>query len=206
MVASAATVRVLIGKVGFDPHDRGILVLSQGLRNAGMEVIVTGKFQTAEEVVAAAIQESADVIALSDHCGVMRLIARDVLAELARHGATEICVVAGGVIPRGGKPPPEGLGGPGDPGRGEPRGGGPGDGVRPRTLRVLLVQDSTGHSTGYHVVARGLRDAGHEVILGGALLPREIARLAGEEGADAIGYRIMDAAPAILGGRLAAPP
>ena len=71
-------------------------------------------------------------------------------------------------------------------------------------MRVLLVQDSTGHSTGYHVVARGLRDAGHEVILGGALLPREIARLAGEEGADAIGYRIMDAAPAILVGRLVA--
>jgi len=75
--------------------------------------------------------------------------------------------------------------------------------VRPRTLRVLLVQDSTGHSTGYHVVARGLRDAGHEVILGGALLPREIARLAGEEGVDAIGYRIMDASPALLVERLA---
>jgi len=76
--------------------------------------------------------------------------------------------------------------------------------VRPRTLRVLLVQDSTGHSTGYHVVARGLRDAGHEVILGGAVLPREIARLAGEEGVEAIGYRIMDAAPAILVERLVA--
>ncbi len=65
-------------------------------------------------------------------------------------------------------------------------------------MRVLLVQDSTGHSTGYHVVARGLRDAGMEVILGGALIPRQIARLAGEEAPDAIGYRIMDAAPAIL--------
>ena len=71
-------------------------------------------------------------------------------------------------------------------------------------MRVLLVQDSTGHSTGYHVVARGLRDAGHEVILGGAVLPREIARLAGEEGVEAIGYRIMDAAPAILVERLVA--
>lgn len=65
-------------------------------------------------------------------------------------------------------------------------------------MRILLVQDSTGHSTGYHVVARGLRDAGMEVILGGALIPRQIARLAGEEAPDAIGYRIMDAAPALL--------
>jgi len=70
-------------------------------------------------------------------------------------------------------------------------------------VRVLLVQDSTGHSTGYHVVARALRDAGIEVVLGGALLPGQIARLAVEEGADAIGYRIMDAAPAILVARLA---
>ena len=64
--------------------------------------------------------------------------------------------------------------------------------------RVLLVQDSAGHSTGYHVVARALRDAGFEVILGGALVPREVAQLAAEEAVDAIGYRIMDAEPTIL--------
>lgn len=69
-------------------------------------------------------------------------------------------------------------------------------------MRVLLVQDSTGHSTGYHVIARGLRDAGIEVILGGVLLPRHIVRLAADEAADAIGYRIMDAAPVILVERL----
>ena len=120
MVASEAAVRVLIGKVGFDPHDRGILVLSQGLRNAGMEVIFVGKFQTAEEVVAAAIQESADVIALSDHCGVMRLIARDVLSELERQGATEVCVVAGGIIPEEDKPAIEAMGVTGNYGMGTP--------------------------------------------------------------------------------------
>lgn len=69
-------------------------------------------------------------------------------------------------------------------------------------MRILLVQDSTGHSTGYHVVARALRDAGHEVILGGALLAREIVALAAQEAADAIGFRIMDAAPVILVERL----
>jgi methylmalonyl-CoA mutase C-terminal domain/subunit len=69
---------------------------------------------------------------------------------------------------------------------------------RRRALRVLLVQDSTGHSTGYHVVARALRDAGIEVVLGGAATPRQVAQLAAEEAVDAIGYRIMDASPAIL--------
>jgi methylmalonyl-CoA mutase C-terminal domain/subunit len=70
------------------------------------------------------------------------------------------------------------------------------------SFRVLLVQDSTGHSTGYQVVARGMRDAGIEVVLGGAAIPSAIARLAVDEAADAIGYRIMDAAPAILVARL----
>ena len=69
-------------------------------------------------------------------------------------------------------------------------------------MRVLLVQDSTGHNTGYRVIGRALRDAGIEVILGGVLLPQEIARLAVEEGVDAIGYRIMDASPVVLVERL----
>ncbi len=113
-------IRVLIGKVGFDPHDRGILVLSRGLRNAGMEVIYLGKFRTAEEVVAAAVQESVDVIALSDHCGVMRLIARDVMEQLERQGGTDVCVVAGGIIPDEDKAALEAMGVTGNYGMGTP--------------------------------------------------------------------------------------
>ena len=69
------------------------------------------------------------------------------------------------------------------------------EGQRPR---VLLVEDGIGHSTGYHVVARGLVQAGIEVILGGYLVPREIVEAAIQESADCIGYRIMDGAPDIL--------
>ncbi len=110
MTEKGRKIRVLIGKVGFDPHDRGILILSQGLMSAGMEVIFLGKFQTAEEVVTASIQENVDVIALSDHCGVMRLIASDVMDLLKKNKATEICVVAGGIIPEEDKPLLEELG------------------------------------------------------------------------------------------------
>ncbi len=120
MVQSEATIRVLIGKVGFDPHDRGILVLTRGLRNAGMEVIFLGKFMTAEEVVSAAIQEGVDVIALSDHCGVMRLIAADIMAELERQGVPDICVVAGGIIAEEEKPALEAMGVTGNYGMGTP--------------------------------------------------------------------------------------
>ncbi len=65
-------------------------------------------------------------------------------------------------------------------------------------VKILLATDTAGHTTGYHVVARGLRDAGFEVVLGGHLVPRRIAEVAVQEDADVIGYRIMDGAPEIL--------
>ena len=71
-----------------------------------------------------------------------------------------------------------------------------------KKIRVLLVMDSLGHSTGYYVVAKGLQEAGIEVVLGGYQIPREIVDTAVEEDVDFIGYRIMDGAPDILVGRL----
>ena len=99
MAENQRKIRLVIGKIGFDAHDRAVAVLSRVFRDAGMEVIFLGKFQTAEMVVRTAIEEDCDVIALSDHCGVMRLIARDVMTELKKQGAHDICVVAGGIIP-----------------------------------------------------------------------------------------------------------
>ena len=103
-------IRLIIGKIGFDPHDRAVLALSTVFRGAGMEVIFLGKFKTAEEVVRAAIDEDVDVIALSDHCGTMRVIATDVVELLKKYDATDICVVAGGVIENADKPILEEMG------------------------------------------------------------------------------------------------
>ncbi len=61
--------------------------------------------------------------------------------------------------------------------------------------RVLMVADSKGHTTGYYVVARALRDAGFEVILGGYLTPEEIVETALQEDVGCIGQRIMDRDP-----------
>ena len=57
--------RVVIAKPGLDGHDRGAKVIARALRDAGMEVIYTGLRQTPEQIVAAALQEDADVIGLS---------------------------------------------------------------------------------------------------------------------------------------------
>ena len=92
-------IRVLVAKVGLDGHDRGAKVVARALRDAGMEVIYTGLHRTPEEVVAAALQEDADVVGVSLLSGAhMTLIPR--LAELLRQsGARDIALVVGGVIP-----------------------------------------------------------------------------------------------------------
>ncbi len=69
-------------------------------------------------------------------------------------------------------------------------------------IRFLLVADSPGHTTGYYVVARALREAGVEVILGGDAQPEQIVETAIQEDADWIGYRIMDREPLVVVSRL----
>ena len=58
-------IRIVMAKPGLDGHDRGIKVLAAAYRDAGMEVIYLGLRQTPEMIVSAAVQEDADVIALS---------------------------------------------------------------------------------------------------------------------------------------------
>jgi methylmalonyl-CoA mutase cobalamin-binding domain/chain len=64
-----------------------------------------------------------------------------------------------------------------------------------RPIRILFASDTSGHTAGYHVVARGFRDAGFEVILAGRQLPAESASAALQEGADLVAIRIMDRDP-----------
>jgi methylmalonyl-CoA mutase C-terminal domain/subunit len=62
-------IRVLVAKPGLDGHDRGALIVAQGLRDAGMEVIYTGLRQTPEQIVAAALDEDVDCVGLSSLSG-----------------------------------------------------------------------------------------------------------------------------------------
>ena len=90
--------RVLIAKVGCDIHERGAITLSTALRDAGMEVIYTGRYQTPEGVAKAAVEEDVDIIALSDHTGSLPVIAASVLEALKKLDANDIPVMAGGLI------------------------------------------------------------------------------------------------------------
>jgi methylmalonyl-CoA mutase C-terminal domain/subunit len=92
-------VRVVIAKPGLDGHDRGAKVIARALRDAGMEVIYTGLRQTPEQVVAAALQEDADVIGLSILSGAHMHICPRVTQLLREKGMDDVLVVVGGIIP-----------------------------------------------------------------------------------------------------------
>jgi methylmalonyl-CoA mutase C-terminal domain/subunit len=92
-------VRILIAKPGLDGHDRGAKVVARALRDAGFEVIYTGLHQTPEMIVSAALQEDVDAIGLSILSGAHMAIFPRILALLREHGAEDIVVFAGGVIP-----------------------------------------------------------------------------------------------------------
>lgn len=92
-------IRVLVAKPGLDGHDRGAKVIARALRDAGMEVIYTGLRQTPEQIVAAAIQEDVDVVALSILSGAHNTLLPKVVNLLRENGAEDILVLGGGVIP-----------------------------------------------------------------------------------------------------------
>jgi methylmalonyl-CoA mutase C-terminal domain/subunit len=92
-------IRVVIAKPGLDGHDRGARVIARALRDAGMEVIYTGLRQTPEQIVAAALQEDADVIGLSILSGAHMHICPRLMSLLEAQGLRDVLVVVGGIIP-----------------------------------------------------------------------------------------------------------
>jgi methylmalonyl-CoA mutase C-terminal domain/subunit len=92
-------VRVLIAKPGLDGHDRGAKVIARALRDSGMEVIYTGLRQSPEDIVDAAIQEDVHFIGLSILSGAHTHIFPKVIELLNEKGASDIKIIAGGIIP-----------------------------------------------------------------------------------------------------------
>jgi methylmalonyl-CoA mutase cobalamin-binding domain/chain len=92
-------IRVLLAKVGLDGHDRGVKVVARALRDAGMDVVYSGLHRTPEEVVSAAVQEDVDVLGVSLLSGVQLTVFPKIFRLLEEHGAQDMIVVAGGVMP-----------------------------------------------------------------------------------------------------------
>lgn len=90
---------MLVAKPGLDGHDRGAKVVAAAFRDAGLEVIYTGLHQTPEMIVAAAMQEDVDVVAMSVLSGAHMTLFPRVRKLLDGEGLDHVLLTGGGIIP-----------------------------------------------------------------------------------------------------------
>ncbi len=100
-VIRSRPIRVVLAKLGLDGHDRGVQVVARALRDAGMEVIYTGLWQTPEAVVRAVDDEDADVLGVSLLSGAHLTLIPLVMDQLRARELEHVRVVVGGIVPEG---------------------------------------------------------------------------------------------------------
>jgi methylmalonyl-CoA mutase C-terminal domain/subunit len=110
MVKQKKKVRVLIGKLGLDGHDRGAKIISRALRDAGMEVVYTGLKKTPKDIARIAIEEDVNLIGISILSGAHETLLPELCQLLKENEADDIKVIAGGIIPKDDVPPLKQLG------------------------------------------------------------------------------------------------
>ncbi|MFH9399878.1 protein meaA [Streptomyces sp. NPDC017638] len=93
--------RFLVGKPGLDGHSNGAEQIAVRARDAGFEVVYQGIRLTPEQIVDAALAEDVHAVGLSILSGSHAQLVPDVLRRLRVAGATDIPVIAGGIIPNG---------------------------------------------------------------------------------------------------------
>ncbi|MFF8904882.1 protein meaA [Streptomyces olivaceoviridis] len=96
-----ARLRFLVGKPGLDGHSNGAEQIAVRARDAGFEVVYQGIRLTPEQIVDAALAEDVHAVGLSILSGSHARLVPDVLQRLRVAGATDIPVIAGGIIPGG---------------------------------------------------------------------------------------------------------
>lgn len=91
-------VKVIVAKLGLDIHWRGAFLISQLLKDAGMDVVYIGnKFP--EQIVEAAVEEDADIVCLSTLIGNHLTLGPKVVKLLREKGLNNVKVFLGGVMP-----------------------------------------------------------------------------------------------------------
>ncbi len=103
-------IRVLVGKVGLDGHDRGAKIIATSLRNSGMEVIYTGLRQTPEMIIQTALQEDVDVIGISILSGAHLTVFGALIELMKKEQMNDVLLTGGGIIPEDDKEKLQALG------------------------------------------------------------------------------------------------
>ena len=90
-------IRVLVTVLGLDQHEAGALAVAHLLRDAGVEVVYTGRFNTPQTIASIAADEDVDVVGVSCHSWEFLHYAAE-LSALLHAERPPIPVVVGGSL------------------------------------------------------------------------------------------------------------
>src|SRR3990172_9230080 len=96
---SGVPIKVVIAKPGLDGHDRGAKIIARSLRDAGMEVVYTGIFQTPESIATTVLHEDAQVLGISSLSGAHVEYTEAVVKLLEENGVSDVLLLVGGTVP-----------------------------------------------------------------------------------------------------------
>ena len=92
-------IRVVNAKLGLESHERGIILVSQWMRDAGMEVIYLGPNNMVDDVIKTAVEEDADVIGLSFLGDTYEYFLSEMVKAMKNNGLNDVLLIIGGTIP-----------------------------------------------------------------------------------------------------------
>jgi methylmalonyl-CoA mutase C-terminal domain/subunit len=92
------TIRIVLGMLGADVHNKGLRAIGRMLRDAGAEVVYLGDHNTAAQLAGAAVDEDADVIGTSFGVASYLQHCENLVAALKEIGAADIPAMVGGLI------------------------------------------------------------------------------------------------------------
>jgi methylmalonyl-CoA mutase len=92
--------RMLVCKMGQDGHDRGAKVIATAFADVGFDIDLSPMFSTPAEVARQAVENDVHVVGVSSQAAGHKTLVPELIAELKKHDADDIIVVAGGVIPQ----------------------------------------------------------------------------------------------------------
>ena len=91
--------RILLGKMGLDAHDNGIVIVAKWLLDAGFEVVYAGLYNSPESLIQTAIQEGVDAVGCSFLGGEHLFYTRRLTDLMHEKHINKIKLILGGVIP-----------------------------------------------------------------------------------------------------------
>jgi methylmalonyl-CoA mutase len=91
--------RILLVKLGQDGHDRGMKVIASAFADLGFDVDIGPLFQVPDEAAQQAVDADVHAVGVSTQVAGHRTLVPQLAEALERHGAGEVAIVVGGVIP-----------------------------------------------------------------------------------------------------------